>query len=139
MRVLAFRPDDLQAHRQSLCGQADRRCGCGQIRQTGEPGKEQLLGVWHRLAVDLDGAFVTIGVAVVQEGWRRRHRRQQYIKAFEEFVPGVAQFCTRFVGFAPGAVQQCGPPRHCGAVAIVVVGKRRRDLLLPGKILVAQA
>src|SRR5215472_9975610 len=66
-RVLALRPDDLQAHRQPLCGQANWRCGCRQIGQTGEPRKEQLLGVWHGLTVDLDGAFVAIRVAVVRE------------------------------------------------------------------------
>jgi hypothetical protein len=63
----------------------------------------------------------------------------QYIEALEEFVPIISQFCTRLVGSAPRAVQQCGTARHRGAVAHVVVAQRRGDLLLPGKILVAHA
>ena len=52
-------------------------------------------------------------------------------------MPSVSQSCTRLVGIAPGAVQQCRTARHRSAVAHVVIGKRRGDFLLPGEILLA--
>ena len=64
---------------------------------------------------------------------------QQHIEALEEFLPSVPQFCPRLVGTAPGTVQQCRAARHRSAVAHVIIGKRRSDLLLPGEILVAHA
>ena len=93
------RPD-----RQSLRGQPDRRRGRRQIGQAGEAGKEQLLRIRRRLAVDDDRAFVAIGVAVMREGGGRRDRRQQHVEPLEEFVPGISQLGARLVGVAPGAV-----------------------------------
>jgi hypothetical protein len=52
------------------------------------------------LAVDHDRAFVAIGVVVVRESGGRRYRRQQRIKAPEEFVtPFVLSLAQ---GGAPG-------------------------------------
>src|SRR5712691_3088586 len=66
--VVILRPDDLDADRQALLGESDRRDRRGQVDEAGIAGPEQLVGGRDHLAVHLDGALVALAGVIVRAG-----------------------------------------------------------------------
>src|SRR5690349_4486951 len=88
--VLEIGADDLDADRQPLARQADRRSGPRQIRQAGETGPEELVVVVLFAPIDEDRALDAVALLVVREGGGGGDRAEQHVVALEEPGPGGA-------------------------------------------------